>query len=140
MKFERKSRKLIAFRLDAKSRAVTDPVEQLERSEAIERLEPFGLIAVQRLMLSSNPRVGEMKLEEMVDRSIMRKLDDSGFIIGCILLIPLGDRGAELEGRRSQNKILKVPQVGPPDEQIADIDMPDGNLASLEPIAYTDGR
>jgi len=29
-------------------------------------------------MLSSNPRVGEMKLEEMVDRSIMRKLDDSG--------------------------------------------------------------
>jgi len=81
-----------------------------------------------------------MKLEEIVDRSIMRKLDDSGFIIGCILFIPLGDRGAELEGRRSQNKILKVPQVGPPDEQITDIDMPDGNLASLEPIAYTDGR
>jgi hypothetical protein len=35
---------------------------------------------VQRLMLSSNPRVGEIKLEEIVDRSIVRKLDDSGFV------------------------------------------------------------
>jgi hypothetical protein len=34
---------------------------------------------VQRLMLNSNPRVGEIKLEEIVDRS-MRKLDDNGFI------------------------------------------------------------
>jgi len=32
------------------------------------------------LMMSSNPRVGEVKLEEIIDRSIMRKLDDSGFI------------------------------------------------------------
>jgi len=31
-------------------------------------------------MLSSNPRVGEIKLEEIIDRSIVRKLDDSGFI------------------------------------------------------------
>jgi hypothetical protein len=36
---ERATRKLIAFRLNGKSRAVTDPVEQLERSEAMERLE-----------------------------------------------------------------------------------------------------
>ena len=34
---------------------------------------------VQRLTLSSNPRVGEIKLD-IVDRSIVRKLDDSGFI------------------------------------------------------------
>jgi hypothetical protein len=34
----------------------------------------------QRLMLNSNPRVGEIKLEEIVDRSIVRKLGDSGFI------------------------------------------------------------
>jgi hypothetical protein len=39
-----------------------------------------GVRNVQRLMLSSNPRVGEVKLEEIIDRSIMRKLDDSGFI------------------------------------------------------------
>jgi len=39
-----------------------------------------GVRNVQRLMLGSNPRVGEIKLEEIVDRSIMRKLDDSGFI------------------------------------------------------------
>ena len=38
------------------------------------------LVAVRRLMVSSNPRVGEIKLEEIVDRSIVRKLDDSGFI------------------------------------------------------------
>jgi hypothetical protein len=35
---------------------------------------------VQRLMLSSNPRVGEIKREEIVDRSLVSKLDDSGFI------------------------------------------------------------
>jgi len=39
-----------------------------------------GLRNVQRLMLSSNPRVGEIKLEEIIDRSVMRKLDDSSFI------------------------------------------------------------
>jgi hypothetical protein len=31
-------------------------------------------------MLNSNPRAGEIKLEEIIDRSIVRKLDDSGFI------------------------------------------------------------
>ena len=39
-----------------------------------------GVRNVQRVMLSSNPRVGEIKLEEIVDRSIMRKFDESGFI------------------------------------------------------------
>jgi len=39
-----------------------------------------GVRNVQRLMATSNARVGEVKLEEIVDRSIMRKLDDSGFI------------------------------------------------------------
>ena len=39
-----------------------------------------GVRNVQRLMLASNPRVGELKLEDVIDRSIVRKLDDSGFI------------------------------------------------------------
>lgn len=39
-----------------------------------------GVRNVQRLMASGNPRVGELKLEQIVDRSAMRKLDDSGFI------------------------------------------------------------
>jgi len=112
----------------------------LERFERLKRLEPFGLITVYRLMLSSSPRVDEIKLEDIVNRSIVRKLDDSGFIDRLYSAYPARRCGAELEGRRNGNKILKVPQVGPPDEQIADIDMPDGNLASLEPIAYTDGR
>jgi len=58
-------------------------LKRFEQSEAIERLErlgTFGLVVVQRLMLNSNPRVGEIKLEEIVDRSIVRKLDDSGLI------------------------------------------------------------
>ena len=38
-----------------------------------------GMRNVQRLMQSSNSRVGEVKLEEIVDRSVMRKIDDSGF-------------------------------------------------------------
>ena len=40
----------------------------------------MGVRNVQRLMLGSNPRVGEIKLEEIVGRSMVRKLDDSGFI------------------------------------------------------------
>src|SRR2546430_2565995 len=39
-----------------------------------------GVRNVQRLMQVSNRRVGEVKLEEVVDRSLMRKLEDSGFI------------------------------------------------------------
>ena len=39
-----------------------------------------GVPNVQRLKLGSNRRVGEIKLEEIVDRSIVRKLDDSGFV------------------------------------------------------------
>jgi len=31
-------------------------------------------------MLTSNPRVAEINLEQIVDRRIVRKLDDSGFI------------------------------------------------------------
>jgi len=39
-----------------------------------------GLRNVQRLMQSTNPRVGEVKLEEIIDRSVVRRLDESGFI------------------------------------------------------------
>jgi ABC-type nitrate/sulfonate/bicarbonate transport system substrate-binding protein len=47
-----------------------------------------GVRNVQRLMASSNPRVGEIKLEEIVDRSLVRKLDDSGFIDRMYSLYP----------------------------------------------------
>ena len=39
-----------------------------------------GVRNVQHLMLTSSPRVGEIKLEEIVEHSIMRNLDDGGFI------------------------------------------------------------
>ena len=39
-----------------------------------------GVRNVQRLMQIGNPRIGEVKLEEIVDRSLVRKLEDSGFI------------------------------------------------------------
>jgi ABC-type nitrate/sulfonate/bicarbonate transport system substrate-binding protein len=47
-----------------------------------------GVRNVQRLMANSNPRVGEIKLEEIVDRSLVRKLDDSGFIDRMYSLYP----------------------------------------------------
>jgi ABC-type nitrate/sulfonate/bicarbonate transport system substrate-binding protein len=47
-----------------------------------------GVRNVQRLMQASNPRVGEVKLEEVVDRRLMRKLEDSGFIDRMYNLYP----------------------------------------------------
>jgi NitT/TauT family transport system substrate-binding protein len=39
-----------------------------------------GLRNIQRLMQSSNSRIGEVRLEDVIDRSIVRRLDESGFI------------------------------------------------------------
>lgn len=39
-----------------------------------------GLRNVQRLMKVRSPKVGEIKVEEVIDSRIMRKLDESGFI------------------------------------------------------------
>ena len=47
-----------------------------------------GMRNVQRLMQVSNPRVGEVKLDDVVDRSLMRKLEDSGFIDRMYNLYP----------------------------------------------------
>ena len=41
---------------------------------------PEGLQNVQRLMKIRSPKVGEIKVEDVVDNRIMRKLDESGFI------------------------------------------------------------
>jgi hypothetical protein len=47
-----------------------------------------GVRNVQRLMLSSNPRVGEIKLEEIVDRSIDRASSMTAALsTGCIAFI-----------------------------------------------------
>jgi len=47
-----------------------------------------GMRNVQRLMQISNPRVGEVKLDDVLDRSLMRKLEDSGFIDRMYNLYP----------------------------------------------------
>ena len=39
-----------------------------------------GLRNVQRMLKLRTPKVGEIKVEEVIDNRIMRKLDDSGFI------------------------------------------------------------
>ena len=39
-----------------------------------------GLRNVQRTLKTRNPKIGEIKTEEVIDARIMRKLDDSGFI------------------------------------------------------------
>jgi NitT/TauT family transport system substrate-binding protein len=38
-----------------------------------------GLKTLQRLMKSQNPRIGEIKVENLVDSSVLKKIDDSGF-------------------------------------------------------------
>lgn len=35
---------------------------------------------MQRLLKTRNPKVGEIKAEDIIDNRIMRKLDESGFI------------------------------------------------------------
>ena len=38
-----------------------------------------GLKILQRLMKSQNPRIGDIKIENLVDSSVLKKIDDSGF-------------------------------------------------------------
>jgi len=38
-----------------------------------------GLNILQRLMKSQNPRIGDIKVENLVDSSVVRKVDESGF-------------------------------------------------------------
>jgi hypothetical protein len=35
---------------------------------------------VQRLLKSRNPKVGEVKADDVIDNRLMRKLDETGFI------------------------------------------------------------
>jgi hypothetical protein len=39
-----------------------------------------GLRNAQRLMVQQNPRIGALKVEELLDARFVRKLDESGFI------------------------------------------------------------
>ena len=39
-----------------------------------------GLRNIQRLMKIRSPKVGEVKVEDVIDNRLMRKLDESGFI------------------------------------------------------------
>ena len=39
-----------------------------------------GMRNLQRLLRPRNPKIGELKIEDVVDNRIMRKLDESGFI------------------------------------------------------------
>jgi len=38
-----------------------------------------GLKTLQRLMKTQNPRIGDVKVENLVDSSVVKKMDDSGF-------------------------------------------------------------
>lgn len=41
---------------------------------------PEGLRNIQRMMVSLNPKVGRVKVEDLIDNRFVRKLDESGFI------------------------------------------------------------
>jgi len=38
-----------------------------------------GMKILQRLLKAQNPKIGEIKVENLVDSSVIKKLDDSGF-------------------------------------------------------------
>ncbi len=38
-----------------------------------------GMRILQRLLKPGNPKVGELKVENLIDSSIMKRIDDSGF-------------------------------------------------------------
>jgi hypothetical protein len=43
-------------------------------------VSPDGMRELQRRLKPRNPKFGEIKVEEVIDDRIMRKLDESGFI------------------------------------------------------------
>jgi hypothetical protein len=55
----------------------------LDLTRGVDR-KPFasleGLRNAQRLLKTRNPKVGEVKVEDVIDSRLMRKLDESGFI------------------------------------------------------------
>ena len=63
--------------------AVTAEEGYADLHRAVDR-KPYasaeGMRNVQRLMALRNPKVGEVKIENVIDNRIIRKLDDSGFI------------------------------------------------------------
>jgi ABC-type nitrate/sulfonate/bicarbonate transport system substrate-binding protein len=65
---------------------ISDPAEAEEGYQDLLTLErkPFpsveGLRNMQRLMKIGNPKLGNVKVEELIDDRILRKLDESGFI------------------------------------------------------------
>jgi hypothetical protein len=71
-------------RLDRFERSVT--LNDLNEAKGLNRLNGENLVHRSSAQPSSmsdaheQTRVGEIKLEEIIDRSIVRKLDDSGFI------------------------------------------------------------
>jgi hypothetical protein len=73
--------KTIMRRLKADQNSAEEGYDDLLR--AVEK-KPFpsieGLRNAQRLMKIRTPKIGEVKIEPLVDSGIMRKLDESGFI------------------------------------------------------------
>jgi hypothetical protein len=73
--------KAIMRRLKADENSAEEGYEDLLR--ALDR-KPFpsveGLRNAQRLMKVRNPKLGELKVESIIDGRIMRKLEENGFI------------------------------------------------------------
>jgi hypothetical protein len=84
--------KSVARRLRITDTAIAEDgyQELLTRGGLEKRPHPSveGMRNVQRLMQISNPRVGEVKLDDVLDRSLMRKLEDSGFVDRMYNLYP----------------------------------------------------
>ena len=73
--------KTLMKRLRVDAAGAEDAYQDLQRG--VDR-KPFpsleGMRNIQRLMKIRSPKVGEIKVDEVIDSRIMRKLDESGFI------------------------------------------------------------
>jgi NitT/TauT family transport system substrate-binding protein len=79
-------KKQSVLRVLTKRLSITDPaVAEDTLQDLLKRLDkkPFpsiqGLRNIQRFLQTRNPKVGEVKLEELIDDSIVRELDKSGY-------------------------------------------------------------
>ena len=73
--------KILARRLRTDAAGAEDGYNDLMRGVDRKPLASLeGMRNLQRLLRPRNPKIGELKIEDVIDNRVMRKLDESGFI------------------------------------------------------------
>src|SRR4029079_497021 len=73
--------KILMRRLKVDANGAEDAYLDLVRGVDRKPVAPLeGLRNAQRLLRPRNPKIGEVKIEDVIDGRVMKKLDESGFI------------------------------------------------------------